>query len=75
MALTEQQKNNISKLSVEDSLELMYELKERLGIVPQKEYIQIIDYPYSRQNLDREMRDGKIKHFKIGTRRYPFIND
>ena len=74
MALTEKQKFNIQQLSVDDCIEILDECKERLGIVSQVEYIKIINYPYSRENLVQDMKKGKIKYYEICGRRFPIIN-
>ena len=75
MALTEKQKNNIHNLDSEETIEILYECIERLGVVSQVEYMKITAYPYSRQSLVNDMKTGKVKNVKIGGRRLPYIND
>ena len=75
MAITENQRNNIHKLSFTDAIEVFNELIEHLGIVSQKEYVKIMGYTKTRQNLREDMIKGKIKSVKIGHTRYPVINE
>lgn len=75
MAITETQKNNIHKLSIDDCIEVLYECIERLGGVSQDDYKKITGYKYSRQNLVLDMKKGKVKNIKIGRIRFPIIND
>ena len=75
MILTEKETKAIQKMSVEKTIEVLDACKERLGMVSQKEYIEIMKYPYSRQNLVLDMEKGKIKSWKIGKIRYPILND
>jgi hypothetical protein len=70
MPLTENQKSNIQKLSVEDCIEILYECKERLGIVSQTDYIKIVCYPYSRQQLNNDFKSGKIKFIDFCGHKY-----
>lgn len=74
MPLTENQKTNIQKLSVEDCIEILDECKERLGLVSQIEYMQIMCWNKSRESLVNDIKSGKIKHWKLGRVRYLIIN-
>jgi len=75
MSLTEKQKSNIQKLSVEDCLEILDECKERLGLVSQFEYKKIMCWNKSREQLVNDIKSGKIKSWKIDRIRYLIIND
>ena len=75
MALTENQKANIQKLSVEDCIEILYECRERLGLVSQAEYKEIMCWNKSRQSLVNDLKSGKIKSVEFGKIKYPIIND
>lgn len=72
--LTEQQVNNIHKLSDEDALQVLREIIEKLGIVSQVDYMSITGFNYTRTELNRRMDLGKIKYVKIGGVKYPLIN-
>jgi len=65
MALTEKQKYNIQQLSIEDTIEILDECKERLGLVSQGDYKKITAYPYSRENLVQDMKKGKIRYWEL----------
>lgn len=75
MPLTANQKANIQKLSVEDCIEILYECKQRLRVVSQTEYVKIVCYPYSRQQLNNDFKSGKIKYLDFCGTKYPLIND
>ena len=75
MSLTEKQKSNIQKLSVEDCIEILDECKERLGLVSQSEYKKIMCWNKSREQLVNDIKSGKIKSWKIDRIRYLIIND
>jgi tRNA (Thr-GGU) A37 N-methylase len=75
MALTENQKANIQKLSINNCIEILDECKERLGLVSQIEYIKIVAYKHTRQNLNNDLKSGKIKNWLFCGIRYPIIND
>jgi hypothetical protein len=75
MAITETQKNNIHKLSIDDCIEVLYECIERLGVVSQDDYKNITGYKYSRQNLVLDMKSGKVRFIKLGRIRFPIINN
>lgn len=75
MTLTSKQKRNIQNLDVETTIELLYECKERLGIVSQSEYVKIMDYQYSRQQLNNEMKSGKVKFINWCGVKHPYVNE
>lgn len=65
----------IENLSLEDSIVVLDFLKDKLGLVSQKEYKEITEYPYSRQNLVLDMKKGKIKSWLLGGIHYPILNN
>ena len=75
MSLTEKQKSNIQKLSVEDCIESLDLHKKRLGLVSQSEYKKIMCWNKSREQLVNDIKSRKIKSWKIDRIRYLIIND
>jgi len=75
MSLTEKQKANIQKLSIEDCIESLELHKKRLGLVSQAEYKKIMQWNKSREQLVNDIKSGKIKSWKIDRIRYLIIND
>jgi hypothetical protein len=75
MSLTEKQKENIQKLSIDDCIEIIYECEERLGLVSQVSYCKIMNWTKSRETLDNYIRLGKIKSMKLCGRTLLIIND
>lgn len=75
MILTEKEQRAIQNMTVEKTIEVLNECKERLGLVSQKEYKEITKYPYSRQNLVLDMKKGKIKSWEFCGTSYPILND
>ena len=69
-----EKRTNIQNMSLDDSIYLINECIERLGLVSQAEYVKITGYKYSRQNLVEDLKKGKIKSIKIGRIRFPIIN-
>jgi hypothetical protein len=68
--LTEVQKSNISKLSVEDLREILYICQEELGIIDIDEAKQALGV--SRQRVYQLMNNNNT--FKIGKHKFLMIN-
>lgn len=73
--LTEQKIKEIHQLSIDDAVQLLQELVERIGVVSQSDYVKIMDFKQSRTELNRKMDSKIIKNVKIGGIRFPIIND
>jgi hypothetical protein len=71
--ITEQQKNNIHKLSVDDCLEIMHECAERVGLVSIEKYQEVMQIP--RRTIYFYMDNNKLKYFKIDKHKFPIINE
>ena len=75
MPLTDKQKQDIYNLDSETIIEILDECKERLGLVSQTEYCEIMHWDKSRQTLVNDIKSGKIKSWILGKVRYLIIND
>ena len=70
--LTEKQKNNIYNLSFEDLIELDEIIKDSLGTMLKNDFLKI--YPYSREQLLKDCKSGKVKAKNIGNKFFPYAN-
>lgn len=71
--ITEQQKNNIHKLSSDDCLIVMHECAERLGLVSVSRYNSILGIP--KRTIYQQLKDNKLKFFEISGVKFPIINE
>lgn len=66
--ITEKQKYNISKLSLNDHIELINIIFDRRGVVQYHDYKRIMGYKKSRQSFYNDLKNKKIDgRFIFGT--------
>jgi hypothetical protein len=70
--ISEQQKNNINQLPVDDLCTIVQECIEALGIVSVQEYSEIMCR--NKRTVYDDLAKGKILCIEIGGTKYPCIN-
>ena len=71
--ITNEQRNNIHKLSTEDLIEILHECAEALGVVSVEDYMNI--NCRKRRTVFQNIKDNKIKVVNIAGRKFPVVND
>jgi len=74
MSLTQSEREYFESLPVEKWPEILYVGKEKLGLVTQSEYKNVVAWPHSREYLNQCLKSGRIKSFQIGNYKFPLIN-
>jgi hypothetical protein len=74
MSLTQSEREYFESLPVEKWPEILYIGKEKTGMVSQREYKEVVGWPYSREYLNQCLNSGKIKSFQVGSYKFPLIN-